>query len=82
MTEVIKSNSKPWDAPMSDREAAMPVNLRLKPPFQTRHIYFSEDVFQLLKNIQGDLERQIGRYLTNAEVLSYLIQTHPEVAAS
>jgi hypothetical protein len=76
-----KSNSKPWDAPMTDEEAELPVNLRIRTGFVMRRIQFNQDQFDLLKTFQQVLEGQVRRHLTNAEVLAYLIQTHPEIAA-
>jgi hypothetical protein len=51
-------------------------------PLNIRTVAFDVPTFDLLKNIQRKLESRIRRDTGNAEVLKYLIHTHPEVRTS
>lgn len=48
-------------------------------PLNVRTIGFDVPTFDLLKGAQRKLESRIRRDTSNAEVLKYLIHTHPEV---
>ncbi|WP_431636924.1 hypothetical protein ACQVBX_05335 [Dyella sp. KULCS107] len=50
-------------------------------PFLLRTIAFEPDTFDLLKHQQRKLESRIRRDTSNAEVIKYLIHTHPEARA-
>jgi len=47
-------------------------------PLNIRTIAFDVPTFDLLKRCQRKLEGRIRRDTSNAEVLKYLIHTHPE----
>jgi hypothetical protein len=47
-------------------------------PFNIRNIAFDVPTFDLLKGLQRRLEGRIRRDTSNAEVLKYLLHTHPE----
>lgn len=51
-------------------------------PLNIRTIGFDVATFDLLKRFQRRLESLIRRDTGNAEVLKYLIYTHPEVQAA
>lgn len=51
----------------------------LSEPLNIRTIAFDVPTFDLLKQFQRKLESLIRRDIGNAEVLKYLIHTHPEV---
>ncbi|WP_430389195.1 hypothetical protein [Dyella sp. 20L07] len=51
----------------------------LSEPLNIRTIAFDVPTFDLLKHFQRRLESLIRRDTGNAEVLKYLIYTHPEV---
>jgi len=48
-------------------------------PLNIRTIAFDLPTFDLLKQFQRKLESRLRRDTGNAEVLKYLIHTHPEV---
>lgn len=48
-------------------------------PLNIRTIAFDVPTFDLLKGFQRKLEGRIRRDTSNAEILKYLIHTHPEV---
>ena len=50
-------------------------------PLNIRTIAFDVSTFDLLKGFQRKLESWIRRDTGNAEVVKYLIHTHPEVKA-
>jgi len=50
-------------------------------PLNIRTIAFYVPTFDLLKGFQRKLESWIRRDTNNAEVVKYLIHTHPEVKA-
>ena len=50
----------------------------LAEPFVLRTIAFDMPTFDLLKGLQRKLEGSIRRDTSNAEVLKYLLHTHPE----
>lgn len=50
-------------------------------PFLLRTIAFEPGTFDLLKHQQRKLESRIRRDTSNAEVIKYLIHTHPEARA-
>lgn len=52
--------------------------IRLGEPLNIRTIAFDVPTFDLLKHFQRRLESRIRRDTGNAEVLKYLIHTHPE----
>ncbi|WP_049624018.1 hypothetical protein [Frateuria defendens] len=47
-------------------------------PLTLRSIAFDTATFDLLKGLQRKLESRIRRNTSNAEVLKYLLHTHPE----
>lgn len=49
-------------------------------PFLLRTIAIEPPTFDLLKQIQRKLESRIRRDTSNAEVVKYLLHTHPETA--
>lgn len=49
-------------------------------PLNIRTIAFDVPTFDLLKDFQRKLESRIRRDTSNAEVLKYLIHTHPEAS--
>lgn len=51
-------------------------------PLAIRTIAFDVPTFDRLKQFQRKLECSIRRDTSNAEVLKYLIHTHPEVKAA
>lgn len=51
-------------------------------PLNIRTIAFDVPTFDLLKQFQRKLESRMRRDTGNAEVLKYLIHTHPEVQAA
>jgi len=51
-------------------------------PLNIRTIAFDVPTFDLLKQFQRKLESRLRRDTGNAEVLKYLIHTHPEVQAA
>lgn len=51
-------------------------------PLIIRTIAFDSPTFDRLKNVQRKLESRMRRDTGNAEVLKYLIHTHPEVKAA
>jgi hypothetical protein len=63
-----------------------PLNLAaaiaLSEPLNIRTIAFDVPTFDLLKQFQRKLECVIRRDTSNAEVVKYLIHTHPEVKAA
>ncbi len=64
---------------MTDLEpTTLAATLRLSEPLNIRTIAFDVPTFDLLKHLQRKLESRIRRDAGNAEVLKYLIHTHPE----
>lgn len=64
---------------MIDLDPAMLTTaITLLEPLQFRHVPFDISTFDLLKHLQRKLESRIRRNTSNAEVLKYLIRTHPE----
>lgn len=64
---------------MTDLEpTSLATALRLSEPLNIRTIAFDVPTFDLLKRFQRKLESRIWRDTGNAEVLKYLIHTHPE----
>jgi hypothetical protein len=63
------SNNTPFDAPYSEEELMLPVNIRIKPDFLPRNIIFNLETFEALKNFQMVMEGQIRRYTTDAEII-------------
>lgn len=55
--------------------------LALSEPLNIRTIAFDVPTFDRLKGFQRKLESRIRRDTGNAEVVKYLIHTHPEVKA-
>jgi hypothetical protein len=51
-------------------------------PLNIRTIAFDVPTFDLLKQFQRKLECVIRRDTSNAEVLKYLVHTHPDVKAA
>lgn len=51
-------------------------------PLNFRHLPFDIPTFDLLKQLQRKLESRIRRDTSNAEVVKYLIHTHPEARAA
>lgn len=47
-------------------------------PFNIRTVVFDVPTFDLLKGLQRKLESRIRQDTSNAEVLKYLLHTHPE----
>ena len=58
--------------------AALAAAIALCEPLNIRTIAFDVPTFDLLKQFQRKLECVIRRDTGNAEVLKYLIHTHPE----
>jgi hypothetical protein len=56
--------------------------ITLYEPLNIRTIAFDLSTFDLLKQFQRKLESLIRRDTSNAEVLKYLVHTHPEVRAA
>lgn len=54
--------------------------ITLLEPLVIRNIAFDTPTFDLLKELQRKLEGRIKRDTSNAEVLKYLLHTHPEAA--
>lgn len=52
--------------------------IALLEPLTIRTIAFDVPTFDLLKGFQRKLESRIRRDTSNAEVIKYLIHTHPE----
>jgi hypothetical protein len=61
--------------------AALAAAIALSEPLNIRTIAFDMGTFDLLKGFQRKLESWLRRDTGNAEVLKYLIYTHPEVKA-
>ena len=61
--------------------AALAAAIALCEPLNIRTIAFDMGTFDLLKSFQRKLESWLRRDTGNAEVLKYLIHTHPEVRA-
>jgi len=59
--------------------AALAAAIALCEPLNIRTIAFDLRTFDLLKGFQRKLESWLRRDTGNAEVLKYLIHTHPEV---
>ena len=59
--------------------AALAAAIALSEPLNIRTIAFDIGTFDLLKGFQRKLESWLRRDTRNAEVLKYLIHTHPEV---
>jgi len=59
--------------------AALVAAITLCEPLNIRTIGFDMPTFDLLKGFQRKLESWLRRDTGNAEVLKYLIHTHPEV---
>ncbi|MET4570173.1 hypothetical protein [Rhodanobacter soli] len=55
--------------------------IALSEPLNIRTIAFDVPTFDRLKDFQRKLETRLRRDTGNAEVLKYLIHTHPEVKA-
>lgn len=55
--------------------------ITLSEPLNIRTIAFDVPTFDCLKGFQRKLESLIRRDTNNAEVVKYLIHTHPEVKA-
>lgn len=51
-------------------------------PLNVRTIGFDPPTFDLLKGAQRRLESRIRRDTSNAEVLKYLLHTHPEAGVT
>lgn len=56
--------------------------IALSGPLNVRTIGFDTLTFDLLKGAQRRLESRIRRGTSNAEVLKYLVHTHPEAEAT
>lgn len=54
--------------------------ITLLEPLVIRNIAFDTPTFDLLKGLQRKLEGRIKRGTSNAEVLKYLLHSHPEAA--
>jgi hypothetical protein len=59
----------------------LPRAIALSEPLNIRTIAFDVPTFDRLKAFQRALESRIKRDTGNAEVLKYLVHTHPEVRA-
>ena len=59
---------------------ALPQAIALNGPLNVRTIGFDMPTFDQLKGIQRRLESRIRRDTSNAEVLKFLIHTHPEAS--
>lgn len=62
--------------------AALAAAIVLSEPLAIRTLAFDVPTFDLLKQFQRKLECVTRRDTSNAEVLKYLIHTHPEVSAA
>jgi len=62
--------------------AALAAAIALSEPLNIRTVAFDMGTFDLLKGFQRKLESWLRRDTGNAEVLKYLIHTHPEVKAA
>jgi len=62
--------------------AALAAAIALSEPLNIRTIAFDIGTLDLLKGFQRKLESWLRRDTGNAEVLKYLIHTHPEVKAA
>lgn len=60
---------------------ALAAAIALSEPLNIRTIAFDVPTFDRLKDFQRKLETRLRRDTGNAEVLKYLIHTHPEVKA-
>jgi hypothetical protein len=58
--------------------AHLAVAIALLEPLLIRNIAFDTQTFDRLKQFQRKLESRIRRDTSNAEVLKYLIHTHPD----
>jgi len=54
----------------------------LREPMVIRSVAFDTATFDALKRLQRGLENRIRRDTSNAEVLKYLLMTHPETRAA
>ncbi len=54
----------------------------LQEPLVIRNVAFDTATFDALKGLQRSLENRIRRDTSNAEVLKYLLITHPETRAA
>ncbi|WP_369930053.1 hypothetical protein [Xanthomonas sp. NCPPB 2632] len=54
----------------------------LREPLVIRNVAFDTATFDALKHIQRGLEHRIRRDTSNAEVLKYLLLTHPDARAT
>lgn len=54
----------------------------LSEPLVLRNVAFDMPTWDVLKQFQRKLESRIRRNTCNAEVLKYLLHTHPESAAA
>jgi hypothetical protein len=61
---------------------ALAAALIVSEPLAIRTIAFDAPTFDMLKQVQRRLESHIRRDTSNAEVLKYLIHTHPETSAN
>lgn len=52
--------------------------IKVLPPFAQRNVAIDPPSFDRLKNLQRKLEGRIKRDTSNAEVIKYLLHTHPE----
>ncbi|PTR33022.1 hypothetical protein C8J98_104233 [Luteibacter sp. OK325] len=59
----------------------LPRAIILSEPLNIRTIAFDVPTFDRLKSFQRALESRMKRDTGNAEVLKYLVHTHPEVRA-
>jgi len=59
--------------------AALAAAIALSEPLNIRNIAFDIGTFDLLKGFQRKLESWLRRDTGNAEILKYLIHTHPQV---
>jgi len=59
--------------------AALAAAIALSEPLNIRTIAFDIGTFDLLKGFQRKLESWLRRDTGNAEILKYLIHTHPQV---
>lgn len=68
---------------MIDLDAiALAQAIAMSGPLNVRTIGFDPPTFDLLKGAQHRLESRIRRDTSNAEVLKYLIHTHPEAGVT
>lgn len=61
--------------------AALAAAIALSEPLNIRTIAFDVPTFDRLKTFQRKLESRMRRDTGNAEIVKYLIHTHPEVKA-